>query len=302
MINKIIKNNFFKLVILSAIWGSAFIAIKISVQSINPITVVTFRLTIAAFIVFTYFLYKGHNFNFSIIQYVYIFFIALIGNFLPFYLISWSEIYIASSLAGLLLTVAPIFALIFSHFLTKDDKFNFKKLFATIIGLIGAILLIGVDSFKYIFLGEIYLVLPKLAVILAAFGYVLSSIFAYNLKNINIVSLTTMVLIFSSLMSFPFMLYYEINNYSSPSINSIIAVIYLGIMPTAIAYLLRFHIIAIAGPVFLSYVAYLIPMFAIFWGVIFLKEIISLSSIMAIFIIFIGIYVGQKDTNEKKIL
>ena len=99
-------------------------------------------------------------------------------------------------------------------------------------------------------------------------------------------------------MSIPFMIYYEINNFSQPSLNSLIAVIYLGIMPTAIAYLLRFHIIERAGPVFLSYVAYLIPIFAIFWGVLLLNENVNLNSLIAMMFIFIGIYFGQKNSNK----
>ena len=69
---------------------------------------------------------------------------------------------------------------------------------------------------------------------------------------------------------------------------------------TAIAYLLRFYIIAKAGPVFLSYVAYLIPIFAILWGVIFLNEKILINYIIAIIFIFLGIFIGEKGSNENK--
>ena len=66
-----------------------------------------------------------------------------------------------------------------------------------------------------------------------------------------------------------------------------------------IAFLLRFHLISKAGPVFLSYVAYLIPIFAIFWGYVFLGEIVKIEQTIAIVFIFIGIYVGQKGSNVK---
>ena len=146
MLKKILINNFFLLFILSAIWGSAFIGIKIAVETINPITVASLRLTVAAIFLCTIFFIRKHKFNLSIITYVYIFFIALIGNFIPFYLISWSEIYISSSLAGLLLSVAPIFALLLSHFFTIDNKFNILKLIGIILGFIGVILLIGFEN------------------------------------------------------------------------------------------------------------------------------------------------------------
>tara|TARA_Y100000590_G_scaffold70637_1_gene77296 strand:- start:1165 stop:2073 length:909 start_codon:yes stop_codon:yes gene_type:complete len=294
------KNNFFLLIILSSIWGSAFLGIKIAVDSISPISVVSFRLIIGAIILLIYFKIKGNYFNFNIKTYFYIFLCALFGNFIPFYLISWSELYIPSNLAGLLLSVAPIFAIVLSHIFTNDDKFNFLKLLGVIIGLIGAIFLIGYKDIFLVFSNDYKMVIPKIAVIIAALGYVISSIIAYNLKNINTVSITTITTIFAAIISIPFMLYYEINYFSVPTKNSIIAIIYLGIMPTAVAFLLRFYLINKAGPVFLSYVAYLIPIFSIFWGYLILKEIVLINQLIAIFFIFIGIYVGQKGSNVKR--
>ena len=91
------------------------------------------------------------------------------------------------------------------------------------------------------------------------------------------------------------MLYYEINNFKIPEFKSLLAVIYLGIAPTAVAYLLRFHIISKAGPIFLSYVAYLIPIFALIWGFVLLSEKIYFSSIVGITLILIGVYIGRKN-------
>ena len=122
MLPILFKNNFFLLIILSSIWGSAFLGIKIAVDSISPISVVSFRLIIGAIILLIYFKMKGNHFNFSIKTYFYIFLCALFGNFIPFYLISWSELFIPSNLAGLLLSVAPIFAIVLSHIFTNDDK------------------------------------------------------------------------------------------------------------------------------------------------------------------------------------
>ena len=77
--------------------------------------------------------------------------------------------------------------------------------------------------------------------------------------------------------------------------NTISSLIYLGIFPTAIAFVLRFHIISKAGPVFLSYVAYLIPAFAIFWGYIFLKETITLNTLIGVIFILFGVFIGQQS-------
>ena len=66
-------------------------------------------------------------------------FVGIVGNFLPFYLISWSEQHIQSSTAGILMGIGPILTLVLAHFFTKDDKFNSVKLISIIIGFIGVL-------------------------------------------------------------------------------------------------------------------------------------------------------------------
>jgi len=288
------------LILLSAIWGAAFFAIKISVETINPITVASLRLIIGSIILFLYFKYKDLKFIYSKKIIFQIFLIGLIGNFIPFSLISWSEMYIQSNTAGLLLSVAPILTLIFSHFLTKDDKFSLLKFLSIIIGLIGVLFIFDIQNLIYKFDSSKFII-PKLFIIIAAFGYVISSILAYNMRHMNSVTLTTFVTIFAALISIPFLIYFELKSISSYSLNSMISLFYLGAFPTALAFLIRFHIIAKAGPIFLSYVAYLIPVFAILWGYIFLNEKINSSTLVGVFLILLGVFISQKNLVMQKI-
>ena len=288
------------LILLSAIWGSAFFAIKISVETINPITVASLRLIIGSIILFLYFKYKDLKFIYSKKIIFQIFLIGLIGNFIPFSLISWSEMYIQSNTAGLLLSVAPILTLIFSHFLTKDDKFSLLKFLSIIIGLIGVLFIFDIQNLIYNSDSSKFII-PKLFIIIAAFGYVISSILAYNMRHMNSVTLTTFVTIFAALISIPFLIYFEFKSISSYSLNSMISLFYLGAFPTALAFLIRFHIIAKAGPIFLSYVAYLIPVFAILWGYIFLNEKINSSTLVGVILILLGVFISQKNLVMQKI-
>ena len=288
------------LILLSSIWGSAFIAIKISVEQIHPISVASLRLIIGAIVLYIYFQFKNLKFNLSTEIIVLIFFIGLIGNFIPFALISWSEIYIQSNTAGLLLSVAPIFALILSHFFTKDDKFSFLKLTSILIGLLGVLLIIGFDPLSNFYLNSSINLIPKIAIIISALGYVISSILAYNLKNIDFITLTTAVTISAAIISIPFLVFVEINYHSKYTFANITPLIYLGIFPTAIAFLIRFHIISKAGPIFLSYVAYLIPTFAIIWGFIFLKETINLNTFIGVLLVLLGVFISQKNLVYKR--
>mgnify|MGYP001296294212 FL=1 len=288
------------LILLSAIWGSAFFAIKISVETINPITVASLRLIIGSIILFLYFKYKDLKFIYSKKIIFQIFLIGFIGNFIPFSLISWSEMYIQSNTAGLLLSVAPILTLIFSHFLTKDDKFSLLKFLSIIIGLIGVLFIFDIQNLIYNSDSSKFII-PKLFIIIAAVGYVISSILAYNMRHMNSVTLTTFVTIFAALISIPFLIYFEFKSISSYSLNSMISLFYLGAFPTALAFLIRFHIIAKAGPIFLSYVAYLIPVFAILWGYIFLNEKINSSTLVGVILILLGVFISQKNLVMQKI-
>ena len=177
--------------------------------------------------------------------------------------------------------------------MTKDDKFSILKLISILIGFVGVLLIFGIDS---LFLTSKHFI-PKIAIIVSALGYVLSSIFAYNLKNIDSVSITTMVTLFAALLSIPFLIFSELKFGSNFSISSVSALIYLGIFPTAVAFLIRFYIIAKAGPIFLSYVAYLIPVFAILWGYLFLNETINIVTLIGVSFILVGVFVGQNKSN-----
>ena len=131
---------------------------------------------------------------------------------------------------------------------------------------------------------------------MAALGYMLSNIVAYNtLKHIDSFSITFFATCFGALISIPFLFISESIQPSNFSYESFLPILYLGIFPTALAFQLRYHITKTSGPVFLSYVAYLIPIFAIIWGFILLSEKIYVSSIIGITLILIGIYIGRNN-------
>ena len=237
---------------LSAIWGSAFIAIKISVEFINPFSVASLRLILGAFFLFVIFSLKKYSFNISKKNIILIILIGVIGNFIPFSLISWSEQYVQSNVAGLLLSVGPLFTLVLSHFLTKDDKFTLIKFISISIGFLGVLIIIGFNTILNLVSGDAENLFPKIAIVLSALGYSISSILAYNIKNLGTIKLTTFVTISAAIVSIPFMVIGEIQSPSFFHLNSVLAIIYLGLFPTALAFQLRFYLISKAGPIFLS--------------------------------------------------
>ena len=301
MLKRIYGNSLSLLIILSAIWGSAFIAIKISLETLNPITVASLRLIVASFFLLAFYYYKNYRTVLSKENIYILIVIGIVGNFTPFFLFSWAEQYIQSNIAGLLMSIGPILTLVLAHFFTKDDKFTLIKFLSVIIGLIGALLIIDFQNFFNLNSESNIILISKLAVLLAALGYMTSNILAYNkLENINTVAITTFATLFGAIFSIPFMLYFEYSNPSFITYKTSLSIIYLGLFPTAIAFQFRYYITKKSGPIFLSYVAYLIPAFAVTWGYLILGERIGINTFMGILLVLLGVYVGQKKLMNKK--
>ena len=295
-------NNFFLLILLSAIWGSAFFAIKVGLNSFSPTAVASLRLIIASLFLLFFYNFQKKKILFNKNNITLLIIIGIVGNFIPFYLISWSEQHIPSSTAGMLMAIGPIITLIMSHFLTKNEKFTLTKLLSILTGFIGVLFIFNFYSLVSFSAYKWTEIIAKILVILAAFGYMFSNILAYEkLSDIDSFSITTFATTFGAIFSIPFFIIdININDYFyNMSSNSIYALIYLGIFPTAIAFQFRYYITKTSGPVFLSYVAYLIPAFAVIWGYILLSEKIGINSLIGILLILFGIYLGQNRLMGK---
>jgi drug/metabolite transporter (DMT)-like permease len=193
------------------------------------------------------------------------------------------------------MAIGPIITLILAHFFTNDDRFTLSKFLSVTIGLFGTLFIIDLPNFFNLSSESSITLIAKFSVILAALGYMVSNILAYNkLKEINAVAITTFATLFGAIASIPFLIYVEYLNPSSPNISSTLSLIYLGIFPTAIAFQFRYYITKKAGPVFLSYVAYLIPAFAVIWGYLILRETINQNTLIGIILVFFGVYIGRK--------
>ena len=295
-------NNLILLIILSAIWGSAFFAIKVGLTSFSPIAVASLRLIIASLFLLSLFYIQSKKIVFTKEVLFLLVLIGIIGNFIPFFLISWAEQFIPSSTAGMLMAIGPIITLIMSHFLTKNEKFSLMKFISIAIGLVGVLFIFNFNSLDSLLTNNSIEIIAKLLVIFAAFGYMFSNIIAYEkLNEIDSFSITTFATTFGAIISIPFFIYdMSINNFNfNFNYNSIYAIVYLGIFPTAIAFQFRYYITKTSGPVFLSYVAYLIPAFAVIWGYILLSEKIGINSMIGIFLILLGVYLGQDNLVNK---
>ena len=190
----------------------------------------------------------------------------------------------------------PFLALILAHFFTNDEKLNLRKSIGTIIGFSGVVFAVGVE----IFVTDMDSLIGALAIYLAGCSYVVSNLIIRKISDQPSDMVTMNSLIWGSIWLLPLMLMYgNFSNYE-PSLVPISAIIYLGIIPTGLAFSLRQVLIRSAGTTFMMQVAYLIPVFGIFYGWALMNEPLKFSLLIGVILVVIGIAISrlQVETNS----
>ena len=138
--------NWILLMLLSAIWGGAFTLNKFALEAYSPEVLVTGRLLIASIVLLGFVLIVFKKINIDLSNWRYYFFMSIVGIVAPFLLISYGQIGIDSSLAGILMSTMPISTLILSHFFLNDENMTKKKLIGFLVAFTGIIILIMPDK------------------------------------------------------------------------------------------------------------------------------------------------------------
>tara|TARA_B100000579_G_scaffold423319_1_gene426358 strand:+ start:57 stop:929 length:873 start_codon:yes stop_codon:yes gene_type:complete len=284
------RADYIILFLLGALWGSSFSAIKIALYEVSPLTVMTVRIMLAGAALLVLTLIRRTPFPRGLQNWNKILWMALLGVLMPFFLVPWGQQKIDSSLAAILLSINPFFALILGHFFSENENFTKRQFLAMLIGFSGVFIVFS-ENANFSTNGSI---LGQIAVILAGIGYTISGVIAARVKGISADSVSASVFIIASLFALPFWIILDSPWNLQFETDSMLALIHLGLVSTGIAFLMRYYIILRAGAVFFSYVAFLIPMFGIFFGVIFLNEKITISTIGAVVLILSGVYLGRK--------
>jgi len=284
------RADYIILFLLGALWGSSFGAIKVALYGVSPLTVMSVRIMLAGVALLLLTLIRSTPFPRGLQNWNKVLWMAIFGVLMPFYLVPWGQQKIDSSLAAIIMSINPFFALILGHFFSEDENFSKQQFFAMLVGFAGVFLVFS-ENADFSSNGNFW---GQGAVILAGIGYTISGVIAARVKGISADSVSASVFVVASLIALPFWLIIESPWNLELEMESIIALTHLGFVSTGIAFLMRYYIILRAGAVFFSYVAFIIPMFGIFFGVLFLNETLSLSTMVAVLLILSGVYLGRK--------
>ena len=282
--------DFSLLILLAAIWGSSFFNIKIATYSYEPITLALVRVIFASIpllIICKLRKIKIEAFEKNWNKYA---IIGLCNISIPFVLIAIGTGKINSYLAAILMSTTPLSGSILAHIFTNNEKISFLKSVGILIGFSGIVLLF---FDKVIINSENYLY--ALITILGSTFYSIGGLLTLKLKNKKNENVTTSTTIWSVIFLLPFSLIIETPWNSSPTFASTLSLLYLGVIATGLAWLIRFRILTVNGLVFQTQVAYLIPIFGIFFGYFLMDETITWRVLLSLVIILIGIYIFKKN-------
>ena len=286
--------DYILLTILALIWSSAFFNIKIATYSFGPVTIAFLRIFFGAIPVVALCLYKKIKIEAFSKDWQWFALIGMVNLVIPFFLIAYGVQKVQSNLAAILMASTPLSATVLAHFFTSNEKINLTKTFGVLLGFSGIVFLFS-DN---ILINENNF-FSALIIFFASTFYVIGGLLTLKISNKKNENVTASILIWATLFLIPITVFTEQPWNLNPSMESIISVIYLGVVATGLAWLLRFRILINNGLVFQAQVAYLIPIFGIILSYIFLKEIITPKVLVAVVAIIIGIYFVKKSNSKK---
>ena len=259
------------LIALSILWGGSFFFIEVLVEYLPSLTIVVIRVALAAIALWIIILALRVPIPKTAQHWIALFTVGLLNNALPFCLIVWGQTQINSGLASILNAMTPFFTVIIAGAVLADERITGNKLIGVLIGIVGAIVLIGPEALG----GITGSALGQLAVMGAAFSYAVAGVFARRFKDwgISPLMIATGQVTTAALMLLPLALVIDQPwSLPMPPAHIIGAMFGLAFFSTVIAYILYFRLIASAGATNAALVAFLIPVSAILLGVLILGE------------------------------
>lgn len=282
------KTNWFLLILLSAIWGGAFTLNKVALDLYTPEVIVAGRLIVgsAFLIVLIYFIYKRFSINLS--QLNYYLFMSLVGIVIPFIAIINGQRNIDSAMAGILMATMPITTILLSHFFLVDEKINQQKFIGFLISFFGVFILIYRED---LFINNSFstTLVSQLQVMLGSTLYSIAAIYGKKYKMTDPVSASAGTILFATFFMLIYLIFIDESNVSIPVLLVNYNILLLGILCTAIATIIYFQILQTAGASFLSIMNFLIPLWAILFGILILNDAFSWNYIFGLIIILAGI-------------
>lgn len=276
------------LILLSILWGGSFFFSKVALSELPPFTVVLARVAIAAAALLVYLRATGQAIPVGRGPWVAFFGMGLLNNLIPFSLLFWGQTQIASGLASILNATTPIFSIVIAHVLTRDEKITLSRAVGILLGVAGVGLLMAGNA-RAAHAPPLW---APLACLAAAMSYGFASVFGRRFRRMGIAPATGAFgqVAATTAMMIPVALFADAPwHLAMPGLSTICALLGLGLLSTALAYIIFFHILAVGGAINSTLVTLLIPVSAILLGAVFLAERLAPHQFAGMGLIWLGL-------------
>jgi len=288
--------NWLKLAALGIIWGASFMFVALALRGFGPLTIAACRIGLGAAALFAILRLRGLSLPrlsapggkrvwLSIIA------IGFIGNVLPFTMLGWGQKYVASGFAGVCMAAVPLFILPLAHFLVPDEALTRHRAIGFLTGFAGVVMLIGVGAFASVG-GDLESV-ARIACLGASLCYAIGSIVVRLCPPVDPLVLSAASLISGTAVIVPAALWFEGMPVIPADPLPLVAILCLGIFPTALAQLLVVQVIRSAGPGFMSQVNYQIPVWSVIFGAVLLNEVLPPQLFLSMAMILAGLAISR---------
>ncbi|MGB0426208.1 MAG: DMT family transporter [Paracoccaceae bacterium] len=283
--------NWLMVAALGLIWGSSFMVVEVALTGISPFWLAASRVTFGTLLTVLVWMISGRRFFLtgktawpSIVA------IGVLSSALPFSLLSWGQTHVTSGFAGVSMASIALLVLPLSHFFVPGEQMTLRRTIGFLIGFGGVALLIGPEALAPS--GSEMELLGRVFCVLAASCYAISSVIIRRLPPIDPLGLAAIPLIIGAITSLCFALTVE-GPPPAISTETLWIILYLGLVPTAGANLLRILTIRSAGPVFMSLTNYQVPLWSVILGIVILEEAPRQNLFLAMTLILIGLCLSQ---------
>lgn len=274
--------------VLVVFWGSSFLFITFALQSFSPFFITGARLALAALIVGSVARALSGPFPHEARFWLWCAPVGVMALITPFTAYTWAQVEAPSGVVAIYIAATPLFVLVMSHFLT-DERITQRGALGFAIGFAGVVLLIGLDNLSR--LGE-SAVVRELAALGAALAFAIGAVLVRLMPKFDPLHATAGALIVAALLYAPFTLAQA--PVAAPVWTAVAAVAVLGTAQTGVAQVTRYLLIKRSGAVFASQASYLLPIWAVLLGWLFLGETLTAEDAMGFVLILAGVAVAQK--------
>ena len=276
-------------ILLGLIWGSSFLWIKIGVEEMDPATLVAYRVSIGAVAMLVYLRLIGEWLPWNARELAPMAVLGMIATALPFFLITWGEVYIDSGTAAVLNSLTPIFSLILAGLILRTESVTLVRVVGLVTGFAGAAVL---ASREFALRGDLLALIGTGAVAVAAisyaFGASVSKAMVHGTSR-NVVAAGNLA--FGAVYIWIFTLVTGSDLAPPTQVDSIVALLWLGLLGSFLAFVLLYFLIAHVEATVATMVTYLFPVVGVTLGVVFLHELLDARLAIGTVLVLVGIVV-----------